>query len=199
MASKAREALEKVESGESHVCSSGVRIWVRPIPALLLRRLEAKIAIDYPEPIVPKKTVEVLGGTEEVEDLNNAEYQEAKSAINIKRIELQGEAILDFCVDLDGGIEAYASTIARIEKQLGETYPTDLEERRILFLTEYAIRNGSDWGFVFASAIEQTQVTDPEVSKRMDSFRDKVAQPKTNGTTPSSPNEIERVDLQPAV
>jgi len=199
MASKAREALEKQTSGESHLCSSGVTIWVRPIPALLLRRLEAKIQKDFPDPIPPKKTITVLGGTEEVDDLNNPEYIEAKNVANIKRIELQGEAILDFCVDIEGGVAAYASTIARIEKHTDEKYPADLEERRIQFLTEYVIRNGSDWGFVFASAIEQTQVTDPEVSDRMNSFRDKVAQPKTNGTAPSGVDEVVGLDLQPAI
>lgn len=190
MVSKAREALEKVESGESYVCSSGVKIWVRPIPAILLRRLEAKINKDFPDPVPPKKTIKVLDGTEEVEDLSNPEYVEAKSMANAKRIELQGEAILDFCVDLNGGIQAYESMIARIEKHASEKYPTDLEERRIQFLSEYAIRTAGDWGFIWVTAIEQTQVTDPEVSKRMDSFRDKVSGDKTNGATPSSIDEV---------
>lgn len=199
MASRAREALEKQTTGESRVCSSGVKIWVRPLPAILLRRLETKIGKDHPDPVPPKKTIEVLGGTEEVDDTNNPEYLEQQRLVNLKKIELQGEAILDFCVDVEGGIEAYADVIARIEKRTDEKYPVDLDERRMQFLSEYVIRSGVDWQFVFSSAVEQTQATDPEVSERMDSFRDKVARPETNGTTPSSPDAVKRLDLQPAV
>lgn len=199
MASRAREALKEQESGEGRVCSSGVTIRVRPIPAILLRRLEAKINRDFPDPLPPKKTIEVLGGTEEVDDLNNSDYIREKNEIALKRIELQGEAILDFCVDLEGGIEAYNAVIARIEKRAGEAYPTDPDERRLLFLSEYAIRSGVDWQFVFASAVEQTQATDPEVTERMDSFRGKMARPKTNGHAPPGLDEVERLDLQPTL
>ena len=199
MASKAREALEKVTSGESRICSSGVKIWVTPLPADLLRRLQAKLEKDHPYPPVPKKTVEVLGGTEEVDDINNPEYLTEKKAIDVIRLGEQGEAILDYCAEVDGGIGEYEAKISRIEKRTGEDYPTDLDDRRIQFLSEYVIRSPSDWGFVFASAIEQTQVTDPEVVTRMDSFRDNMARAGTNGHTPSGADEVERLAVQPAI
>lgn len=199
MASKVRDALEKQVSGESRVCSSGVKIWVRPLPAILLRRLETKISRDNPDPTPPKKTIDVLGGTEEIDDVNNPDYLEQQRLVNLKKIELQGEAILDFCVDVEGGIEAYADVIARIEKRTDEKYPVDPDERRMQFLSEYVIRSGVDWQFVFASAVEQTQATDPEVSERMDSFRDKVARPETNGATPSGADAVKRLDLQPTL
>jgi hypothetical protein len=199
MVSKVRDALEKQTSGESRVCSSGVKIWVRPLPAILLRRLETKISRDNPDPTPPKKTIDVLGGTEEIDDVNNPDYLEQQRLVNLKKIELQGEAILDFCVDVEGGIEAYADVIARIEKRTDEKYPVDPDERRMQFLSEYVIRSGVDWQFVFASAVEQTQATDPEVSERMDSFRDKVARPETNGAAPSGADAVKRLDLQPTL
>ena len=193
MASKAREAEEKLTSGESHICSSGVKIWVRPIPPQLWRRLLAKVEKDHPYPPIPKRTIEVLGGTEEVDDLTNPEYVAQKRAVDEARINDQGEALLDYCVDIDGGLEQYNSKITRIEKRTDEKYPTDLEDRRIQFLNEYVIRSAGDWQFVFGSAVEQTQATDPEVSARMDSFRDNVARPETNGHSPSGTIEVERV------
>lgn len=199
MASKAREALEKVESGESHVCSSGIKIWVRPIPSTLWRRVLAKVEKDHPYPPVPKKTIKVIDGTEEVEDSTNPEYLAMKKAVDEARINDQGEAIIDYCVDVDGGIEQYDSKIARIELRTDEAYPVDTEDRRILFLSEYVIRSAADWQFLFASAIEQTQVTDPEVSARMDTFRDNMEGSKANGNAPSGPAKVKRVAVQPAV
>jgi hypothetical protein len=199
MPSKAREALEKVESGESHICTSGIKIWVRPIPSQLWRRVLAKVEKDHPYESVPKKTIKTVDGTEQVDNPTDPHYLEKKRAIDEARINDQGEAIIDYCVDVDGGIEQYDSKIARIESRTDEAYPTDLEDRRIQFLTEYVIRSAGDWQFLFASAIGQTQVTDPEVSARMDTFRDNVAQPETNGATPSSATKVKRLAVQPEV
>lgn len=197
MASKARELVEKEkQSGESRVMSSGVEIIVRPFPGGLWEKINARARRDFPDPVPPKKTIEVLGGTEEVDDYSDADYLEKKRLSELGRNNFLGEAILDLCVDLD--MSKWQSRIKRIEMR-SELYPEDEDDRRVRFLSEYAIRSAGDWQFVFASAVEQTQTTDPEVLERIDSFQRQVERNQTNGASSSSVEEVERLDIQPVI
>lgn len=193
---KARELLQQKEQGERRVMTSGVEVLVRPFPSGLWEKINQRALKDFPEPIIPKKTIEVLGGTEEVDDLNNPEYLVQKQKVTNQRNNFLGEAILDLCVEVD--LEKWEKEIKRIERY-SDPYPTDLDERRLRFLSDYAIRSAGDWQFVFASAIEQAQATEPEVAERIDSFQHKVAQSGSNGAAPSGIDEVKRLDLQPAV
>lgn len=193
---KARELLQQKEQGERRVMTSGVEVLVRPFPSGLWEKINQRALKDFPEPTIPKKTIEVLGGTEEVDDLNNPEYLAQKQKVTNQRNNFLGEAILDLCVEVD--MEKWEKEIKKIERY-SDPYPTDPDERRLRFLSDYAIRSAGDWQFVFASAIEQAQATEPEVAERIDSFQHKVAQSANNGATPPGTNEVKRLDVQPAV
>lgn len=193
---KARELLQQKEQGEKRVMTSGVEVLVRPFPSGLWEKINQRALKDYPEPVPPKKIIEVLDGTEEIDNLTDPDYLAEKQKATNQRNSFLGEAILDLCVEVDMAL--WEKEVKKIEKY-SESYPTDPEERRLRFLEEYAVRSAGDWQFIFASAIEQTQATEPEVAERIDSFRDKVAQPATNGATPSGLDEVKRLDIQPAI
>lgn len=197
MPSKARDLLEKEKvNGEKRVLSSGVEVLVKPFPGGLWEKIQARAKRDFPDPTPPKKEIDTFGGKETVDDLNDADYLTARRQAELERTNLLGEAVLDICIEVD--MSKYEAQIKRLELYT-DPYPDDPEDRRVRFLQEYVVRSEGDWGFIFASAIEQVQATDPEVSERIESFRDKVSRPvDTNGKTPS-PDEIVGVDVQPAV
>lgn len=191
MPTKAREILEN-KNGEIRLMSSGVTIKVTPFPSGMWSKINARCQRDFPDPPIPKKTINVLGGTEEVDDLENSSYKEAKQVTDNKRNNFLGESVLDICVEVD--MDQWESKIKRIEQRT-EPYPEDPDDRRVRFLSEYAIRSAGDWQFVFASALEQTQVTDQEVSERINNFQRKVARSTDNGVEAPGVDEVKRVDV----
>lgn len=164
-----------------------------PFPAGLWERIHARAARDFPDPVPPKKTITVLGGVEEVDDLAQPDYVEAVRLANARRSNLLGEAVVDLCLQLD--LEKWESEIKRIEKYT-EPYPTDPDERRMRFLTDYALRTAGDYEAVMTIAVTQMTVTDPEVSERINSFQRQVAQSTGNGTAAPGADEVVRLDVQ---
>src|SRR3990172_10045886 len=92
---KAREAQKFI--GESKTLSSGVTVTVIPFPPGLLQRINS----DHPDPEPPKKTIEVLGGTEEVDNLKDEDYLTEKESVTTQRNSLLGEAVIELCVEVD--------------------------------------------------------------------------------------------------
>lgn len=171
--------------------SSGVTVRVLPFPAGLWDKINSQIQADFPDPVPPKKTINVLGGTEEVDDLENPEYKqkalEAKTARDNASGKIIGEATLDLCVLVD--LAPYEGAIKRLEKYT-DKFPSDPDERRIRFLTEYAMRSRGDYEAVTFSAVTQMAIGDKEVAERVSSFQDNVARTEHSGNGASSLNEV---------
>lgn len=176
--------------------SSGITVRVLPFPAGLWDKINSQIQVDYPDPVPPKKTIQVLGGTEEVDDLENPEYKqkalEVKTARDNASGKVIGEATLDLCVQVD--LAPYENAIKRLEKYT-DKFPTDPDERRIRFLTEYAMRSRGDYEAVTFLAVTQMAIGDKEVAERVNSFQDNVARTATNDNGASSTDEVIRLEV----
>lgn len=189
--SKARELI-KSESGEEVCLSSGVVVRVVPFPAGLWERINEKALKQFPEPIPPKKTIKVVDGTEEVDDLSNPEYLTAKSESESARSNLLGEAVIDLCIKLS--LTEWEEQIKRMEKYT-EPYPPDPEDRRVRFLTDYALRSKGDYEKIMVSAITQMAIGDKDIGERLSNFRSEMARATDNGSTPSGATEVVRLDI----
>ena len=163
---------ELLKSGPEQITlSSGVTVTVSPFPAGLWWDLHARALEQHPDPEPPTKTIDVVDGTEEVQDLDNPDYLEALALANRERTNIQGEAIIDLCVDVD--MEPYAATIKRVERYIGQA-PKEDDERRVWFLTKYALRGRADYEAVMLAATAQLMTSDPEVANRLKSFQREV-------------------------
>lgn len=180
---KARELLEhrpvEIE------LDSGVVVRIRPFPAGLYQALTVKASRLHPLPEPPKKKIEVVDGTEEVDDFDDPAYVAAKADAERERGTLLAEAVLDFCVEVD--LDKYAGELTRLEKY--SDIPTNPDERRVAFLTLYAMRTKRDYSRVMAEATMQVLVDDDEVARRLDSFRGQVERATGNGSSPSGADE----------
>jgi len=93
--------MPKFKQSEDITLTSGVTVQVAPFPAALYNKIQIKSLEDFPDPEPPKKTVEVVDGTEEVDDLENPEYLEAKRDAERSRLARFAEAVVEVCVDVD--------------------------------------------------------------------------------------------------
>lgn len=185
---KAREAkLETKFIGESKTLSSGVTVTVIPFPMGLLQRINS----DNPDPIPPKKTIKVLDGTEEVDNLKDEGYLAELDEVTKKRNSLLGEAVLELSVEVD--LDKYAKEIKTLEK-FTSPYPDDPDERRMRFLMEYAFRTKGDYEWAMGSAITQISISDEEVQERIATFQSELSRPATNGA--KAPGAHEAVTLE---
>lgn len=180
-----------IEIGEEKTLSSGVTVRVLPFPAGLWDKINAQILEEYPDPIPPKKTITVLGGTEEVDDLDDPEYKEKAATTKKERDtasgNIIGEATLDLCVEVD--LTPYTNIIKRLEKYSGK-FPADSDERRVRFLAEYALRSRGDYEVVTFSAVTQMTIGDKEVAGRISNFQDNLAGPGAHDNGASGAPEI---------
>jgi len=183
---KAREAKF---IGESKSLSGGVTVTVIPFPPGRLQRINS----DHPDPVPPKKTIKVLDGTEEVDDLKDADYLAKKDEITTQRNSLLGEAVIELCVELD--LAKYAKEITKLER-FTSPYPDDTDERRMRFLQEYALRTRGDYEVVITSAITQIAISDEEVAERIASFQTDMARSSPNGRKASGVNEVKRLAVE---
>ena len=180
--------MAKKQSGKEITLSSGVTVTILPFPLGLLERINR----DNPDPVPPKKTITVLGGTEEVDDEKNPEYIAEKSQVAARRNTKLGEATIEFCVDCD--MAKHEREIKRLEK-ITSAFPDDPDERRSRFLTEYALRTVNDYSLVIMAAINQSTLTDTEVSERIATFQSDLSQRAVNGTQTPGTHEVERLDV----
>ena len=82
--------------------SSGVRVIYGPFPHGLYWDIMSKALDEYPDPEMPKREIEVLIGTEEVDDDENPEYKAALNQARLARYGFLSEAALDLCVEVEG-------------------------------------------------------------------------------------------------
>lgn len=189
--SKAREIV-KPELGEQHCLSSGVVVTVVPFPAGLWEKINTRAMREFPDPIPPKRQIKVVDGTEEIDDLENPEYVAKKAEAEAARSNLLGEAVIDLCIKLP--LADWESQISRMERYT-EPYPTDPDDRRVRFLTDYALRSKGDYEHIMVSAITQMAIGDKEIGERLTNFRDTLAQSADNGAGTSSAAEVVRMDV----
>jgi hypothetical protein len=190
----AKKIAREAKIGKELTLDSGVTVTVLPFPAGLFEKVQARALADFPDPDPPMKEIPVVDGTEEVEDTDDPEYQEQKELAERKRLERLGEACLDFCVVLD--LEPWEPTIRRLERYT-QPFPEDLDERRMEFLTGYALSTASDWQNTLVTAVEQTVIGSPEVAERLKSFRRSVEGPAAADADASGADAVERLELQP--
>lgn len=188
---------KKVNEPERHELTSGVTVIVRPFPAGLFEKVQARGLREYPDPIPPKKTITVLDGTEEVDDLDDPDYKEEVALSERKRNELLGEAVYDLCVEIEGGLDPWEPTIKKLEKYQGP-FPEDPEDRKLEFLTSFGLSTAGDYELVMTSAVSQTLITDPEVADRLQSFQPKVEGAASINSETSGADGNQRMAIQSA-
>lgn len=179
---------------EEILLDSGVTIYVRPFPPGLYEKIQARALIDHPDPVPPKKEIEVVDGTEIIDNPDDETYQAEVTAIERKRNEILGEAVYDLCVDIQDA-EKWEPMVKRLEKYQGP-FPEDPDERKLEFLTSFALATAGDYERVMASAIGQTLIRDPEVSNRLQSFRGEMEGTADSDPNASGPDGNERLAVQ---
>ncbi len=163
--------------------SSGVRVRYGPFPGSLYWDIMARALEQYPDPEPPKKRVEVVDGFEEVEDTENPDYKAALAKARLARAGVLGEAVLELCVEPVGDWE---SIVQRLEKKWAKDVPTDPTDRKVWFLSKYALRTPEDWQII--SLVQRfSQIQDEEVARRAEFFRGDVAGPESPGTDAPGP------------
>jgi hypothetical protein len=153
--------------------SSGVTVLYGPFPHGLYWDIMARALDDYPDPEPPKKEIEVLGGTEEVDDEDDPDYKLELGTARAKRAHLMGEAALEFCVEVvePEDWERLCDRVAA--KYAKEQPPEDPDEKRAWFLAKYAIRTKEDWDLV-RNIQKFSQIEEKEVEQRAEFFRGEV-------------------------
>ena len=171
----------------------GVEIIVRPFPAGLFPELQAKAIDTYPDPEMPKKTIDVLDGTEEVDNPDDEEYQQARRMAEAQRYTMMAEAALDLCCEVD--MERYEREVKKLGKYANLS--DDADERQLQFLEMYALRTPSCQERVVMSAITQTVIGSPEVARRLAFFQRQVARAEAGDADASGVAEEQPVDDEP--
>jgi hypothetical protein len=180
--------------------SSGVKVKILPFPARLWEKIHERVLREFPEVKPPKKTISVVGGTEEIDNLKDPEYLVTKNETdkqrNAQQSKLIGEATLDLCIEVD--IRPYEAELKRIAIYSDDDLPTEATALKIYFLESFALRSRGDYERVVSMAAGLMAVGDAEVAERINSFRDNLAQPTPNGTDAPGADEIQRVAVEQA-
>ena len=117
--------------------SSGVKALYGPFPQGLYWDIMSRALDEYPDREMPKREIEVLGGTEEVDDDENPESLEALSQARLARYGILTQAALDLCVEVEGWPEQWEATLQRVAtKYAADEMPEDPDERKVWFLTK---------------------------------------------------------------
>lgn len=195
---KGPNEIEIVDASRTERLSSGVEVMVLPFSARLHDSIQSKAQEKFPDPKPPKKIIKVVDGSEEVDDVNNPAYLEEKQEAKTLRDnwvgQRIGENVIDTCLVVD--LEPYKSVIERLAKSLEEPVPTDSEELKEFFLTNYALRGRADYERITSVSLALMAVGDKEIAARMDSFRREMARPTDNNPQTPGPNETIRLDLE---
>lgn len=163
--------------------SSGITVLYGPFPAGMYWDIMDRALQDFADPEVPYRTIEVLGGTEEIEDPEDPEYQKALLKARQAQNKLMANAVLDFCVEVKGGLgpwEDIIELIARKYASLSDPLPEDPRERQSWFLKKYAMKTADDWRLI-GKVQSFSQIDDDEVRLRAEQFPGDVAGPEGDG------------------
>lgn len=179
----AEDLIELLDDKVEETLSSGVTVSVLPFPARLFLRIQEEAEKRFPDLVPPQKTIEVLDGTEEVDDLNDPDYVVEQKTVEAARAAWMSEKVLDvllkFCIEVD--LSKHEGTIRALEETLWE-FPTNGVERKLEFLSSYAARTKPDYDRLILASLGQTTVDDEEVAQRLASFQDHVERATTGDT-----------------
>lgn len=168
--------------------SSGAKVHIKPFPTGLYWDLMDKLHTDFSDPPPPKKTIEVVDGTEEVDDFDNEKWKQDCQEAEGKRTEKFALAVMDLCVELTIDDKSLDEEIERFLKYTNAEVPQNQFEKKVFYLEKYAIRSRSDYEEMLLTATEETVIEDPEVSERIKSFQRQVEGSKSsNNDAPSPP------------
>lgn len=185
-----------VQAYRDETLSSGVEVRVLPFSASLFDNIQRQGLSKYPDPTPPKKIIKVVDGTEEIDDFKDPNYIKEKEEVESKRNSftgtLIGEATIDMCLQVD--LKPWAKTIEKLKKYADDV-PSDSDELRVYFLTNYALRGKADYERVTTTAIALMTIGDGEIEQRMDSFRHQMEQSTNNKIETSSFDADIRVGL----
>jgi len=189
------------ENWKTMVMSSGVTVRYGPFPGSLYYDLMAKAFEDHPDPEIPQKEIEVLGGTEMVDDEDDPEYKTKLRIARNARWDMVGKMALDLCVEPVGWPEEWAEVTGRLidvygAKVDGKVPETDAE-RRLAFLLKYAIRTADDWEIV-RKVQRFSVIDDEEVRRQAESFPSDVEGAEGSGPDAPGPAEQHGVEVHGA-
>jgi hypothetical protein len=168
--------------------SSGVTVLYGPFPGNLYWDIMGRALDEHPDPEVPQKEIEVLLGTEEVDDPDDPEYQKKLNEARLARFDMLGKAALELCVEIVGWPDEWAGAVASTAKYATEKPPEDDGDRRVWFLHMYALRTREDWS-VIGKVQRFSQIADEEVRQRAETFPGDVAGPEGDGADAPGPVE----------
>jgi hypothetical protein len=177
-------------------CSTGVVLLYGPFPWGMYWDLMDRALQKHADPDVPTKTIAVLGGTEEVDDEEDPEYLKALAEVRRERADMIGNAALEFCVRVKGGLDPWEAVIERIAEQYAsledqppEALPPEGPNARIAwFCKKYAMRTTNDWRLI--GKIQRfSQIEDEEVRRKVETFPGDVAGPEGDGAAAPGASE----------
>jgi len=169
--------------------SSGVTVLYGPFPHGLYFDVMGRALEEHPDPEPPTREIEVVDGTEEVEDLDDPAYRAALEKARLARWNLLGEAALEMCVEVKGGLGPWEPVIQRIaDKFSSDPLPEDPIGRKAWFLAKFAMRTRDDWKLI--GKIQRfSQIDDEEVRRKAEQFPGDVAGPEGDGADAPGPAE----------
>lgn len=172
------------EGWKSLILASGVEVRYGPFIGNMYWDIQARALELYPDPEPPKKEIETAFENEMVDDLDDPEYQLESTKMRLARINLLGEAVLEFCVEIVDW-ERWREKVPRVEKYVGSA-PEDPDDLKVWFLAKYAIR-GNEWGKLIRMVQSFSQIEDEEVRNRVEFFRRDVAGSSGDGADAPGP------------
>jgi len=168
--------------------SSGVKGLYGPFPHGLYWDIMGNALDQYPDPEMPKREIEVLGGTEEVDDDKNPQYLEDLRKARLARYGILVEASLDMCIEIEGWPEQWADELQKTIKYAAQPPPEDPDKLKIWFLEKFALRTKEDWKII--GRIQRfSQIDDEEVRRQAEQFPGDVEGPEGAGVDAPGPVE----------
>jgi hypothetical protein len=173
------------EEWKSFKTSAGVELRYGPFPGALYWDIMSRALREFPDPVPPKKIIEVLDGTEEIDNLDDPEYMNALAAARMGRHGILGEAALEMCVEIMTDWEPIVERLT--DRWVVEPPPADVRERKLWFLSKYALRTSKDWSII-RKIRTFSQIEDEEVQQRIEFFRGDVEGSESPGPDASGPS-----------
>jgi len=173
--------------------TSGVEVEALPMPGGAWERLQGRGMELFPDPEPPMKEIKTsFGEMEEVEDLEDPTYLAGKRRAESQRSDWIGKVVLRRYIKVD--LEQYGKIIKELDEDFGLS--EDPAERKLDFLTWYAIQTPADTSTLMVHTVYGSVLGDEEVAKRLDFFRRALA--RSPGDEPDAPgtDEEDGVDLQ---
>lgn len=170
--------------------SSGVVVLYGPFPHGMYWDIMERALEEHPDPEVPMREIDTsFGEKEQIEDPDDPAYKLELEKARLARWNLLGEAALEFCIEIKGGLEPWEPIIQRIaDKYTKDPAPDDELGRKTWFLAKFGLRTREDWKLI--GKIQRfSQIDDEEVRRKAESFPGDVEGPEGDGADAPGPAE----------